>query len=268
MRTSPRRPNDSKTGAESETTTVPTDVSSNAAVRSSPRRPNDDKTGTQSESTTVLTDVSSKESTYPSCDWAIEGRCIPGLNPVKCQYSRGCTKFVHHVCTIEWARENNIDEGGIALMCRDHHPEYIHYSKPSSPKESTTTSSPSHNLQTGDGNNDSNYIASNAVSFEGSGTNSPENIDKSWEGYVHDVSPIVDGIQVAKTVDQNHMEGIGNENVEDAVTGNQDHHDCLLRIAVKGAGHLQANRSLTIIMSPVPGKRDPLFHHNTYENGQ
>ena len=78
-------------------------------------------------------DCSGNECTNPSCDWAIEGRCILGLVPIKCQYAGGCNKFVHHLCTIQWACENNIDEGGIATLCRDHHPEYIHISKPSSP---------------------------------------------------------------------------------------------------------------------------------------
>ena len=85
-----------------------------AATPSSPRGPNDSKEGTQSEPTTVLTDVlSGKASTNPSCDWVIEGRGIPGLVPTQCQYSGGCTTFAHHVCTIEWASSNNIEEGGL-----------------------------------------------------------------------------------------------------------------------------------------------------------
>ena len=59
-----------------------------------------------------------------SCDWACEGRCIPGLSPVKCQYSGGCNNLVHHICTIEWATENNIEVDSIAILCREHHPEY------------------------------------------------------------------------------------------------------------------------------------------------
>jgi len=35
-------------------------------------------------------DQSDSESVIPTCDWACEGRCIPNLNPIKCQYSRGC----------------------------------------------------------------------------------------------------------------------------------------------------------------------------------
>jgi hypothetical protein len=68
-------------------------------------------------------DHSGNECTNPSCDWVIEGKCIPGLFPIKCQYAGGCTKFLHHLWTIQWACENNIDERGIATLCRDHHPE-------------------------------------------------------------------------------------------------------------------------------------------------
>jgi hypothetical protein len=72
-------------------------------------------------------DQSDFESVIPTCDWACEGRCIPMLKPIKCQYSGGCKKFVHHTCTIEWASENNVDEGGISILCREHHPEFQHY---------------------------------------------------------------------------------------------------------------------------------------------
>jgi hypothetical protein len=72
----------------------------------------------------------------PTCDWANEGKCIPDLVQMKCQYAGGCTKFVHHLCTIQWASENNVDEGGIATLCREHHPEYHRFSKQSSPVDS------------------------------------------------------------------------------------------------------------------------------------
>jgi hypothetical protein len=72
-------------------------------------------------------DHSDSESENPTCDWACEGRCIPSLNPIKCQYLKGCNKFVHHTCTIEWASENNVDEGGISAFCREHHPEFQQY---------------------------------------------------------------------------------------------------------------------------------------------
>ena len=71
-----------------------------------------------------------------SCDWACEGRCIPGLSPVKCQYSGGCNKFVHHVCTIEWATENFVEVDSIAILCRDHHREYQAFIKSHSEKMS------------------------------------------------------------------------------------------------------------------------------------
>jgi hypothetical protein len=65
-----------------------------------------------------------KTNTDPICDWAIEGRCNQSIVPRKCQYSGGCNKYVHHLCTIEWATENGIEESGIATLCRQHHPEY------------------------------------------------------------------------------------------------------------------------------------------------
>ncbi len=68
----------------------------------------------------------------PTCDWAVERRCIPGLVSRRCQYSGGCNKYVHHPCTIDWAIDNNIEEGGIAILCREHHPEYQRYTKQNS----------------------------------------------------------------------------------------------------------------------------------------
>jgi hypothetical protein len=61
------------------------------------------------------------------CDWISEGHCPMGLKPIKCQYSGGCNKFVHHICAINWATENNVEEGSIATLCRQHHPMYQKY---------------------------------------------------------------------------------------------------------------------------------------------
>jgi hypothetical protein len=44
----------------------------------------------------------SDEGSIPMCDWATEGRCFPGMVPIKFQFSGGCNKFVHHLCTIQW----------------------------------------------------------------------------------------------------------------------------------------------------------------------
>jgi hypothetical protein len=77
-------------------------------------------------------DQSGNECVTLMCDWANEGKCIPGMVPIKCRYAGGCTKFVHHLCTIQWASENNVDEGGIATLCREHHPEYYGLYKQSS----------------------------------------------------------------------------------------------------------------------------------------
>ncbi len=72
-------------------------------------------------------DESSKKKENPTCDWAVEGRCIPNLIPRRCQFLGGCNKYVHHSCSIEWATDNNIEEGRIGIMCREHHPEYQCY---------------------------------------------------------------------------------------------------------------------------------------------
>ncbi len=77
-------------------------------------------------------DQSGNECVTLTCDWANEGKCIQGMVPIKCQYAGGGTKFVHHLCTIQWASENNVDEGGIATLCREHHPEYHQFCKQSS----------------------------------------------------------------------------------------------------------------------------------------
>ncbi len=76
------------------------------------------------------------DKTKANCDWACEGRCIPGLSPVKCQYSGGCNKYVHHVCTIEWATENHVEVDSIAILCSDHHREYQTFIKSHSEKTS------------------------------------------------------------------------------------------------------------------------------------
>ncbi len=66
----------------------------------------------------------SDEGLVPICDWANEGRCFPGLVPIKCQFSGGCSKFVHHLCANEWANANDVDVPRIATLCREHHPVY------------------------------------------------------------------------------------------------------------------------------------------------
>ena len=58
------------------------------------------------------------------CDWASEGRCLTGIELKKCQHHAGCDKYVHHLCTTEWAHANGIDEQTISVFCRAHHPEY------------------------------------------------------------------------------------------------------------------------------------------------
>jgi hypothetical protein len=68
----------------------------------------------------------------PTCDWVVKGRFIPDLVPRRCQYSGGCNKYTHHHFTIDWATDNNIEDGGIAILCREHHPEYQRYTKQNS----------------------------------------------------------------------------------------------------------------------------------------
>ena len=57
------------------------------------------------------------------CDWAVEQCCMVGLPPQNCQRV-GCSKYIHHVCSIEWVDKNKLPEGGIAHLCRAHHPHY------------------------------------------------------------------------------------------------------------------------------------------------
>ena len=60
-----------------------------------------------------------------TCDWAVEECYMVGLQPTKCQRF-GCTKYLHHVCSIEWESKNNIPEGdNIGTLCRAHHPGYV-----------------------------------------------------------------------------------------------------------------------------------------------
>ena len=60
----------------------------------------------------------------PACDWAVEQCHMIGLlPPIKCQRS-GCTNYAHHVCSIEWVTKNNLPEGTIGTLCREHHPMY------------------------------------------------------------------------------------------------------------------------------------------------
>ncbi len=39
----------------------------------------------------------------------------------------GCSKYLHHVCSIEWVLKNKLPEGGIATLCRAHHPHYTKF---------------------------------------------------------------------------------------------------------------------------------------------
>jgi len=61
-----------------------------------------------------------------TCDWAIEQCHMIGLPPKKCERF-GCLKYLHHVCSIQWAAKNNLPEDGIATLCRAHHPQYKKY---------------------------------------------------------------------------------------------------------------------------------------------
>jgi hypothetical protein len=88
----------------------------------------------------------SDEGLIPMCDWANEGRCFPGMVLIKCQFSGGCNKFAHHLCTIQLAVANNVDEGGIATLCKEHNHEYQRFS------EQCFTLNPKRNWKTGSRN--------------------------------------------------------------------------------------------------------------------
>ena len=72
-------------------------------------------------------DIEDNEDHLNICDWASEGRCLPSIQLKKCQHPEGCDKYVHHLCTTEWAHANGIDEQTISVFCRTHHPEYQNY---------------------------------------------------------------------------------------------------------------------------------------------
>jgi hypothetical protein len=60
------------------------------------------------------------------CDWAVEQCHLTDLATQKCQRG-GCSKYLHHICSIQWETKNNIPEGNIASLCRAHHPHYQKY---------------------------------------------------------------------------------------------------------------------------------------------
>jgi hypothetical protein len=96
------------------------------------------------------------------CDWANEGKCFPGMVQIKCQFSGGCNKFVHHLCTIQWAIANNVDEGGIATLCKEHHHEYQRFSEQYSiinPKPHWKTGSGNHPWSSNACHEDEEYLS-------------------------------------------------------------------------------------------------------------
>jgi hypothetical protein len=57
------------------------------------------------------------------CDWDEYDYCPIGLKPIKCQH-KGCKKYAHHICSITWAEKYQVEEGGIATLCKKHHPGF------------------------------------------------------------------------------------------------------------------------------------------------
>ena len=57
------------------------------------------------------------------CDWDEYDYCPIGLKPIKCQH-KDCKKYAHHICSITWAEQYQIEEGGIATLCKNHHPGF------------------------------------------------------------------------------------------------------------------------------------------------
>ncbi len=60
------------------------------------------------------------------CNWAVEQCHLTDLATQKCQRG-GCSKYLHHLCSIQWETKNNIPEGNIASLCCPHHPHYQKY---------------------------------------------------------------------------------------------------------------------------------------------
>jgi hypothetical protein len=62
------------------------------------------------------------------CDWAVEQCYMVGTTgTIRTCQRVGCSKYIHHVCSIEWALKNKLPEGGIATLCRAHHPHYTKF---------------------------------------------------------------------------------------------------------------------------------------------
>ena len=59
----------------------------------------------------------------PTCDWAVEQCHQVGDKPTKCNRS-GCNNHLHHLCAIQWAMLNNLPEGPMTILCREHHAQY------------------------------------------------------------------------------------------------------------------------------------------------
>jgi len=57
------------------------------------------------------------------CDLDEHEYCPIGLKPIKCQH-KDCKKYAHHICSITWAEQYQIEEGVIATLCKNHHPGF------------------------------------------------------------------------------------------------------------------------------------------------
>jgi len=91
------------------------------------------------------------------CHWHEYGHCPTHLKPTECQ-RKDCTNYAHHICSIKWAEQYNIEERGIATLCRTHHPGYQKWSKDVETNADSSTS----NSTSSSSSNDSDKVSSSS----------------------------------------------------------------------------------------------------------
>jgi hypothetical protein len=89
--------------------------------------------------------IATATSLYPddptsTCDWAVEQCHVIDRAPQKCQRG-GCSKYLHHICSIEWEMKNKLPEGNIASLCRAHHQHHKKFIAAAAATASTASNS-------------------------------------------------------------------------------------------------------------------------------
>jgi hypothetical protein len=104
----------------------------------------------------------SGEGLFPIRDYVNAGWCFSGMVPIKCHFSGGCNKFVHHLFIIQSVVANNVDEGGVATLCKEQQYEYQRFSEKHSslnPKRHWKTGSRNHQLSSNTHQKEEEYLS-------------------------------------------------------------------------------------------------------------